>query len=140
MSLRRDWEFPYQASKVLEGAKKKLAHHKDRLDWWRTKRDESMALIKDGGIEIDEGVAGVEYSKLSNYQRPQVQIRDDLLRDLNECVTKTKEHRRHVDAYGAWVEVLAEQGSRELKLDQEDWLYFFSEAPEKAVEDDDDSD
>lgn len=124
MSNRKNWGFAYTADVLLAAARGKHQHHTGRLHWWEAKKAEIMDLIRSEGLEIDEGIDGV---KFSSYDRtPQVTVRDDLRHNLNECVTKMREHRGKVDDYTAWVEVLESQGKSSLTLDQDDWLFFFS--------------
>lgn len=120
---RTAWEFPYTADKLLEAATLKNAFHTERLTWWEEKKKEVMEKIKSEGLEIDESVA-VRYS--NSGRRTSVQVRDDLLRDLNECTQKTEEHKNKVKDYSGWIEVLASQGQSAFPLHQEDWLFFFS--------------
>lgn len=123
---RTKWEFPYHANDLAAAAINKSKHHKERQEWWETKKAEIVEKIKAEGLEIDESLAGEEFSKLGNYGRSTtVQIRDDLLRDLQECVGKVKEHRTKIEGYDAWTQVLSSQGSTVFNLNQEDWLYFF---------------
>lgn len=127
---RASWKFTYTADKLLEAATAKKDFHAGRLDWWAGKRKETEALIRSEGIEIDESVAvgSLGYaSSVSNslHRGPSVNIRNDLVRDLSECVSKTQEHEAKIRDYGAWIQVLASQGQASLELQQDDWLFFF---------------
>lgn len=124
MSKRDEWEFPYSANKLLEAATVKHTHHAARLKWWEDKKNEVVEKVKAEGIEIDESLADANLS--NSYNRGQsVQIRTDLVRDLQECVGKIREHRSKVGDYDAWMQVLASQGQASFPLQQEDWLFFF---------------
>lgn len=128
MSNREEWKFAYQADKLLDAATTKKGWHEGRLKWWATKRDEMKEKIKDEGIEIDESVAyGTEnyLSNKSSHRGASVSIRNDLVVDLNECVSKVSEHQNKIKNYDAWTQVLASQGSGSFDLDQDDWLFFF---------------
>lgn len=124
---RASWKFTYTADKLLEAATAKRDFHAGRLDWWSSKRKETEDKIRSEGIEIDESVAiGSLTSNYSNSGRgPQVSIRNDLVRDLTECVSKTQEHEAKIRDYGAWIQVLSSQGQTSLELHQDDWLFFF---------------
>ena len=124
--MNRDkWSFPYTADKLLHAAKLKHNHHTKRLEWWENKKKQVLQTIKSEGITVDESQAA-EFSKLSSYNRgTTVDIREDLKNDLNECVTKTKEHNNKIQGYDAWMQVLEAQGQSSFELNQEDWLYFF---------------
>lgn len=120
---RATWEFPYTADKLATAADVKRTHHTDRLKWWEDKKVEVLKTIKAEGIEIDESLAE-GYSNSGN-RGATVQVRTDLLNDVNECNTKIREHRAKVAGYDAWVQVLRSQGQSSFNLIQEDWLYFF---------------
>lgn len=124
---RVSWKFTYTADKLLEAATAKRDFHAGRLEWWTDKRKETEDKIKSEGIEIDESVAisslGTSYSNAG--RGPQVSIRNDLVRDLTECVSKTQEHETKIRDYGAWIQVLSSQGQTSLELHQDDWLFFF---------------
>lgn len=123
---RDEWEFPYGAEILNDAATKKNAHHFERQKWWENKKQEVMTTIKSEGIEIDESLAGEYVGKMSNYSRgTTVMVRNDLQKDLDECVAKIKEHRNKAEGYAAWTEVLSVQKGMVFNLHQEDWLYFF---------------
>lgn len=123
---RSNWTFPYPADKLLDAAMAKKVFHEGRLDWWTDKRKSVEDTIRSEGIEIDESVAAVlsGYSNTS-MRGPQVTIRNDLVRDLQECVAKTQEHQSKIKDYDAWTQVLASQGQASFDLYQDDWLFFF---------------
>lgn len=130
MGLREQWKFNYKVCDILEAANYKVDWHKGRHDWWVAKKKEVLDKIRQEGLEIDESVAADQFSsyKISNTGRQtQVLIRDDLMRDLNECSSKTEEHKNKIASYEAWVAVLSAQPENNmLELDQSDWLYFFN--------------
>lgn len=120
---RTNWIFPYTADKLLAAADAKLKHHSERLAWWEAKKAEVIETVKAEGIEVDESLANV----VSNsYERgATVQVRNDLVRDLRECVGKIQQHRAQVADYDAWMQVLASQGQSNFNLHHDDWLFFF---------------
>ena len=133
---RNDWKFAYTADVLLKAAKAKHAFHTGRHKWWSEKRETTKALIKSEGIEIDESLAAGDSDKFgggmsaallnSTYGRaPSVNIRNDLVADLNECNSKIMEHRNKTNDYSGWIEVLESQGSASLMCHQDDWLFFF---------------
>ncbi len=119
---RESWEFPYTADKLLEAATAKSTFHTERLNWWESKKTEVLNTIKAEGLEIDESVA-LGYS--NSGRNTSVNIRNDLLKDLNECTQKTSEHKVKLQDYDAWIQVLASQGQSSFPLHQQDWLFFF---------------
>lgn len=128
---RDEWVFSYTADKVFAAAQEKKDFHSERLAWWDKKRTEVEGLIRSEGIEIDESAAGSRYGSGDNnvntwLRGAQVTIRTDLVRDLQECVDKTRGHREKIKEYDAWIQVLASQGSaRTLSLGHDDWIFFF---------------
>lgn len=125
---RHEWTFTYTADKLLAAAIAKKNWHEGRLNWWAKSRDEIKQTIKSEGIEIDESVAYGTENYLSNksaHRGAAVSIRNDLVKDLNECVQKVSEHQNKIKDYDAWVQVLESQGQSSLELNQDDWLFFF---------------
>ena len=123
-TMNRDkWKFSYSVESILNKTQAKKSLHEERLAWWEAKKIEVMDKVKADGLEIDESLA----TTISNsYARgPQVQIRADLLEDLQECVGKIKEHRGKVEEFSAWEAVLNSQSPRDmLELNYDDYLFF----------------
>ena len=119
---RNLWKFNYTSDILLKAATEKLNWHKERHDWWSSKKEEIMTIIKASGLEIDESVA-MGYS--NSGRQTSVNIRTDLLKDLNECVSKIDEHKRKIADYDSWVQVFENRGNFAYDLDQDDWLFFF---------------
>lgn len=125
--LRKDWCFDYTASKLSDAATKKQAFHQERLDWWKAKRIEVMNTIRSEGLEIDEKIV-LEFRspKSRDWDRgSQVMVRNDLQNDLSECLEKLSHHTQQVQQYDGWQQVLAANPEARVKLDIEDWLFFF---------------
>ena len=96
--LRQDCGFDYAATKLAEAADQKKAFHQERLDCWKAKRVEVMTTIRSEGLEIDEKIA-LEYRnpKSRNWDRgSQVMVRNDLQKDLSECLEKLSHHTQQV--------------------------------------------
>ena len=126
--LRKDWGFDYTATKLAEAAATKMVFHQERLDWWKTKRQEVMNTIRSEGLEIDEKlVMEFRNPKARDWDRSaQVLIRNDLQTDLSECLDKLSHHTQQVQQYDGWQQVLAANPEARVKLDIEDWLFFFA--------------
>ena len=126
--LRKDWGFDYTATKLAEAAATKMVFHQERLDWWKTKRQEVMGTIRSEGLEIDEKlVMEFRSPKARDWDRSaQVLIRNDLQTDLSECLDKLSHHTQQVQQYDGWQQVLAANPEARVKLDIEDWLFFFA--------------
>ena len=126
--LRKDWGFDYTANKLAEAAATKMVFHQERLDWWKTKRQEVMGTIRSEGLEIDEKlVMEFRSPKARDWDRSaQVLIRNDLQTDLSECLDKLSHHTQQVQQYDGWQQVLAANPEARVKLDIEDWLFFFA--------------
>ena len=125
--LRQDWGFDYTATKLAEAAARKQAFHQERLDWWKAKRVEVMNIIRSEGLEIDEKIA-LEYRspKARDWDRgSQVMVRNDLQKDLSECLEKLSHHTQQLQQYDGWQQVLAANPEARVTLDIDDWLFFF---------------
>jgi len=121
---RNEWKFPYTIASVHEAAITKADYHKERLTYWETTLDQTKALIKSEGLEFDESLANLVSNSYS--RAPTVNVRNDLLKDLQECTQKIHEHRAKKNEYDGWVEILSKQPSTsELELKHDDWLFFF---------------
>jgi hypothetical protein len=121
---RQNWRLFYTVDTLLAAATAKADHHTQRLAWWESSKAEVIHKIKEEGLEIDESLAAT----LSNtYTRgASVNVRNDLLRDLQECVEKVREHSAKVADYSAWCKILKSQSSDAVfELHQDDWMFFF---------------
>ena len=125
--IRNDWTFEYRSDELAGAAEKKLAYHRERLAFWQAKRTEVMDRIRAEGLELDEKIAvGYSNPKARDWQRGnQVMVRNDLQKDLDECLEKLEWHTRQRDEYDAWHQVLSCQHGRAQQLDHQDWLFFF---------------
>ena len=67
---RDEWKFEYTAARLAEAAEAKIAHHTERLAFWKAKRDEVLATIRAEGLEIDEKIAvGYQSPKSRDWER-----------------------------------------------------------------------
>lgn len=129
--MNRDkWIFKYTVGELLVATTTKVTWHEGRWDFWKKKRDEKIAEVKASGIEIDESVLfenpKMSASNSSNYRQPSVQIRTDLVNDINECNNKVTEHNGKLKGYQAWQALLdASKRTDVYELNQDDWLYFY---------------
>lgn len=125
--LRQDWSFDYTATKLAEAADLKKAFHQERLDWWKAKRLEVMTTIRSEGLEIDEKIV-LEFRNPKSRdwnQGSQVMVRNDLQKDLSECLEKLGHHTQQLQQFDGWQQVLAANPEARVKLDIDDWLFFF---------------
>jgi hypothetical protein len=125
---RDEWEFEYTASKLAEGATAQKAHRLSRVEWWKQKKAEVMAEVKESGLEISESIAAqsnYSTSALGGGRGPQISVRADLQQKLGECQSKIAGHTQAAAEYDGWVQVLSANPEARLKLTQADWLYFF---------------
>ena len=125
--LRQDWGFDYTATKLADAADQKKAFHQERLEWWKAKRLEVMTTIRAEGLEIDEKIV-LEFRNPKSRdwnQGSQVMVRNDLQKDLSECLEKLGHHTQQLQQFDGWKQVLAANPEARVKLDIEDWLFFF---------------
>ena len=126
---RKEWKFDYTASKLAEAAEIKCQFHKERLEWWRDKKDQVITQIRAEGLEIDEKII-LEYvsPKSRDWERgSQVTVREDLRKNLDECLKKLAYHTELIGNYHGWHQVLSANPEVRLSLDHEDWLFFFGQ-------------
>ena len=126
--LRDEWKFNYAAREVAGATGAKVKYHTERVAFWKTKREEVMASIRSDGLEIDEKlVLAHRNPKSRDWERgTQVMVRNDLQKDLEECLEKLQWHTGELDRYLGWNDVLMANADARLELDIDDWLYFFS--------------
>ena len=60
-------------------------------------------------------------------QGAQVTVRNDLKKDLDECLEKLAYHTGLMADYDGWQQVLSANPEARLSLDHEDWLFFFGQ-------------
>jgi hypothetical protein len=125
--LIQDWDFDHTATKLADAADQEKAFHQQRLDWWKAKRIEVMTTIRSDGLEIDEKMA-LEYrnSKQRDWnQGSQVMVRNDLQRELSECLEKLRHHTKQLQQYDGGQQVLTEDiaiGSCSFSSPQRDYF------------------
>ncbi len=124
---RTEWLFEYVGSKLAEAARARLIHHRDRLTWWQSRKEEILTKIRSEGLEVDENVAlTLPHPKARDWERgANVMIRNDLQQDLDQCLRKLAFHSGQSNQYEGWVEVLAANPGQTMRLDYEDWQFFF---------------
>ena len=124
---RKEWKFEYTAARLAEAAQLKIDWHSERLEWWKQKKDEVFATIRNEGLEVDEKISlGFQSPKSRDWERgAQVLVRNDLQKDLDECLEKLQAHTVRLNEYSGWQQVLAANPESSQSLDIDDWLFFF---------------
>jgi hypothetical protein len=125
--IRNEWKFEYTGNKLAEAAQVKVDWHSGRLDWWKVKKNEIFASIRKDGLEVDEKISvGFTNPKSRDYNHgAQVMVRNDLQKDLDECMEKLQFHTQRLNEYSGWQQVLAANPESRQALDINDWLFFF---------------
>lgn len=123
---RKEWEFEYTASKLAVAAAAKKEVHSKKLAWWELKKSDTMKSVAEKGIEVHDSVAS-SYSNLKGNFGPEIVIDERLQRDLTECQSKIKEHHGLVQEYSGWLQVFNGNPEARLKLQHDDYLFFFGE-------------
>lgn len=126
---RHTWKFDYSAQQIIEATELKLKFHQERFNWWKDKKEQVITQIREEGLEIDENIA-LEFisPKSRDWERgTQVTVRDDLRKDLNECLKKLAAHTDLINDFNGWHQVLIANPGIPLSLDHEDWLFFFGQ-------------
>lgn len=136
MSNRHEWEFEYTAAKIGDGAEAQKAFRLGRVQWWRDQYAKVMAEIKESGLEVQQSIAAgygadksdpLRGSYISNSRDVQLnlQVNTGLQKKLIECHQKIQNHSAAVAEYEGWIQVMRANPEARLKLNQDDWLYFF---------------
>jgi len=127
---RTDWKFDYTAARLAAAADEKVAHHTERLAFWRQKREDVLATIRADGLEIDEKiVVGYQTPKGRDWERAnRVSVRDDLRQQLDEVLDKLRHHTEQLTQYEGWRQLLHANPEQRVALDIDDWLFFFRRA------------
>lgn len=120
-------------------AEKKRAARADRVKWWRDKKTEVMTEVRESGIEVRESLADASPSYSNKFSTvsavgPQVVVRTDLQAKLNECYSKITWHANAMREYHGWAQVLAANPETRVKLNHDDWLYFFGAETKEELE------
>ncbi|AKU11261.1 hypothetical protein AzCIB_1356 [Azoarcus sp. CIB] len=125
--LREEWKFDYTTDQLGEAAQGKLRFHEERLAFWQQKRKSVMDTIRAEGLEVDEKIAtAYNNPKARDWHRgAQVMVRNDLQKDLDECLEKLEWHTARRDEYDGWHQFLRAQTGKVQQLDINDWLFFF---------------
>lgn len=130
MSLRSKWEFEYTAGALAKAAGEQHAFRESRVTFWRAQQYVVIAKIKESGIEVHEDIAAMlsnagKYGGTSQMGGAQVVIDPTMQSDLNKCFTKIREHESLAAQYKAWQQVLEGNAESRVKLDHDDWMFFF---------------
>jgi len=135
---RNEWKFDYTASTLANAAQEKVRIHQERLNWWTTKREEVMTTIRAEGLEIDERLVFSSRAlspKVRDFDRgAEIMIRNDLKKDLDECLKKLGLHTAKLSEYKSWQQVLTANPENRLSLDVADWQFFFGDGLNDAPE------
>ena len=112
---------------LAEAARERLKFHTERLEHWRSRKDEVLARIRSEGIEVEEkAVLGFRSPKERDWQQgAKVMVRNDLRLELDECLEKLAHHTGKCSDYAGWAQALSANMAACFALDIEDWLYFF---------------
>lgn len=131
MSLRSKWEFEYTAKNLAEAAARQLAFRVSRVAFWKEQQAEVIKKIKDTGMIVHEDIAALAYNNAkysantSARGGAQIVIDPTLQTDLNKCHMKIQEHSTLESQYKAWQQVLEGNSESRVKLDHDDWMFFF---------------
>jgi hypothetical protein len=125
--IRDEWAFEYEGKALTDAAQAKIDHHKGRFEWWRQEKEKIIAKIKAEGLEITEKTAlQLAAAKSREWEHgAQVLIRNDLRTRLDEAQTKLGFHLAQLNIFQGWHQILSANPEANLRLDHEDWLFFF---------------
>jgi len=120
-TLRSTWDFRYKTTQVLDAARARAAHHKERHEWWDREMKDAEKRLKEKGFEYRQEA----YSRGTDM----VIVGDpQLVNRVTECKRKMEEHWQHQALYEAWVRALDGKAKNEpnsdLVLKIEDVSFF----------------
>lgn len=124
---RNTWKFEYTGRALAEAAAKQRDHRLERLKVWSERKDEIMKTIREKGLTVDEGNAVAMHANYSNTMvaGPTVLVDVQLQRNLQEAHGKVSLHENAARDYDGWVQVMSANPDQVVKLNHDDWLYFF---------------
>jgi len=133
--LRSKWEFEYTAKNLAIAAEAQKQFRASRAKVWEQKKEEVIAKIKDSGLNVHESIAAslnlannnvnaLKYST-QHMAGPQITIDATMQRDLDECFAKIQGHAELRKQYDAWQQVFEGNPEARVKLDHDDWMFFF---------------
>ena len=125
--LRDHWQFDYSAAQLTEATQAQIAHHQERIQFWRITKDQVIATIRAEGIEVDEKLVLAYASPKSRDWEDggEIMIRNDLRKRLAECFKKLAYHTGWRDTYFGWKQLLDANPESRMPLEIDDWLFFF---------------
>ena len=117
MSLRREWKFQYPCSQLQEAAQKKRKYHAERLKWWEIEQKKVMKEVRAKGLDVRE-------QQVTGGKRSEIVIDPTYQRRLDECCSKTEEHRELTNKYQTWERVFELNPTVSVDLDADDIQFF----------------
>ena len=115
---RDEWLFRYTVADLRSAAKARLAHHRERRQWWDDEYKAAAQKAKEAGVEVREyDVTGGKNAQM--VFDPALQGR------INECSQKRESHRKRAEEFAQWVAVLESQpGALTFDVNMDDALFF----------------
>lgn len=85
--LRGEWVFEYEVQELLTACNSKIDHHSNRIDYWESERDNSLASLKEHGVEFRE-------YDVTGGQRLEVIADPSLAARFRESKNKVEQHKK----------------------------------------------
>lgn len=118
MSLRRDWKFEFTTDVLLPATAAKLAHHRERHEWWQGELFKAETELKEKGLSVRaHRVSGGE-------QRHEAVIDHTYQRRVQECSEHLHKHAQSVEGYERWERAFKLNPGKSLELDEKDIAFF----------------
>jgi len=120
-TVRATWDFRYKTSEVHQAAKKQVAHHTSRYEWWEKESKAAEKSLKDKGFEYREE----QYSGRADM----VIVGDpQLVKRVTDCRRMMEEHRQNQELFEVWTRALGGKAGKEpdgeLVLKIDDVVFF----------------
>jgi hypothetical protein len=128
--LRAKWEFEYTASALAIAAEAQYQFRVGRETFWKAEQEKLIAKIKETGIVVHEDITAFlsntnKYGSTGAMGGAQIVIDPTMQGDLNKAHAKITEHAQMAAQYKAWAQVLKGNPESRVKLDHDDWMFFF---------------
>ncbi len=138
---KNEWTFRYTAKQLAEAATEKISYHDERLEFWNSKREQTIAEIRADGIEVNEKTV-IQSQRVSPQNLKgrdwssggDVMIRNDLRKSLTETYEKLSYHTARRDQYQGWLKALSDNPENSHDLDMDDWQFFFGKDVAEAFD------
>jgi len=95
-SLRASWKFDIGVGMLLKAIDKKITLHSERLEHWQRKQEESLTLLREEGIVVDNSI---DLNRSTSYNNETVSINPRHRQALTDAQAKVKAHEDKLEDF-----------------------------------------